>query len=199
MSKIKLLTQADVVKAIASLKTDAHSVQERIHVIACSTLDHIRAHGDTRGAVELLNALPRGQRVKALAYWYKEFSGDKAVFVLDRESKLWECKLAKGRSDSDFRVEAAMATNFADLTTEKDPQSVTIESMLRNLKRQSENTENHDGTNIPKVSQAARDLARALLTYIRSNNLDKNPNGIVQNATASTPVPSAEELVANIA
>lgn len=198
MSKFKLLTQADALTAITLLKTDAASVQDRIHLIACSTLDHIRAHGDTRGAVSLLNVLPRGQRVKALAHWYKEFSGDKAVFVEDKPNKTWECKLAKGRNDSDFRIEAAMAMTFADLTTEKDPQSVTIESMLRNLKRQATNTDTHEGTDIPKVSADARDLARAVMKLVVDNGLDKNPRALdVKPANAE--LPSAEELVKNVA
>lgn len=170
---LKLLTQSDVTKAIITLRTDAASIQERIHLIACSTLDHVRAHGDTRGACDLLNALPKGQRVKALAHWFKHFSTNKAVFLFDKQEQTWTCKLSKDRKDSDFNVEAAMALNFAELTVEKEPVSITVESLLKNLARNSTNAEMHDGTEVPKVDPAARAFAAKLLAYAKSPEFSK--------------------------
>src|SRR5579864_1418864 len=104
MTDIKLMTQSDLLKAIPLLAADARSVQERIHVCGCSALDHVRAHGDTTGFVALLNALPNGQRVKALAYWAKHFSSSKLILQFDKKAKTWVAKLSKERTDSDFKI-----------------------------------------------------------------------------------------------
>lgn len=167
-----LMTQADVIQAIPLLAADAHNVQKRIHEVACSTLDHVRAHGDTTGCVALCNALPKGQRVKALGAWFKHFSNGKLIMVYDKKAG-WSAKLSKGRTDADFDVVKSMETSFADLTEERDPVSVTIESMLRNLKRNSENTELHDDGITPKVDPAARALAAEIVAFVRTKGLDQ--------------------------
>lgn len=164
---LTLMTQGDVMKAIPLLAADAASVQERIHLIACSTLDHVRAHGDTTGCVSLLNALPKGQRVKALAFWFKKFSNSKLILTFDKQSKAWVAKLSKQRLDADFDVAAACDTTFADLTDERDPVSVTIESMMRNLERNATNTDMHDDGITPKVEPAARAFAAKLVAFAR--------------------------------
>lgn len=171
MTKITLLTQADAMIAIEVLRTDAASVQERIHQIACSTFDHVRAHGDTTGAVALLNALPKGQRVKALAFWFSHFSGKKIVMVF--VDGAWKCNLSKQRDDSDFRTQAACETSFADLTNERDPVSLTVDKLLATIKRNSTNTEKHEGSDIDKVSPEARALSADLLAYARSKGYDQ--------------------------
>lgn len=160
---IKLLDQADTKQLIASIAGRAASVQTDIHQAACSCLDHVRAHGDTTGAVALMNALPRGQRVKSLGFWFKHFSSSKLVMNLDKASGMWNASLSKTRQKdgSDFNIEAAVGTTYADLTTERDPVSVTVESMLRNLKRNATNAELHDNGE-PKVTPEAREAASKL-------------------------------------
>lgn len=170
---LTLMTQGDVMKAIPLLAADAASVQERIHIIGCSTLDHVRAHGDTTGVVALCNALPKGQRVKALAFWFKKFSNSKLILTFDKKAGTWVAKLSKQRLDADFSVDLACETTFADLTDEKDPQSVTVESMIRNLTRNATNTEKHEGTEIDKVEPAARALAAKIIAFVRAEGLDK--------------------------
>jgi hypothetical protein len=162
----KLLSQIESVRMIARIGKAAHMIQDRIHIVACSTLDHIRAHGDTTGALALLNALPRGQRVKSLAFWYSHFSSGKVKFKADKG--IWSVNLSKDRSDSDFNITAAMDMCFSELTSEKDPVSITVESMLRNLERNATNTDTHDGTDIPKVSPEARAFASELVAFARS-------------------------------
>lgn len=168
MSLVKLMTQADLMKAIVILGSEARSVQERIHECGCSALDHVRAHGDTTGFVALLNALPNGQRVKALAYWAKHFSSGKLVMTFDKKAKTWVAKLSKDRKDSDFGIESAMLTTFADLTEEQEPKSMTVEALIKKLTTASTNSENFDGTDIPKVEPAARALAAELVAFVRS-------------------------------
>lgn len=173
MTTIALLTQADVMKAIPILTSDAHSVQERIHQIACSTLDHVRAHGDTTGVVALCNALPNGQRVKALAFWFKKFSNSKLILTKGSD-KTWTAKLSKQRVDADFDVLSGMETSFADLTDEKSPESMTIKALLSKLTKASTTSENFDGTDIAKVEPAARAWAASVIKLIRDNGLDPN-------------------------
>lgn len=170
MTAIKLMTQADLMKAIPVLAAQARDVQSMIHQCGCSALDHVRAHGDTTGFVALLNALPNGQRVKALAYWAKHFSNSKLVLQFDKKAKTWVAKLAKDRKDEDFNVQGAMETSFADLTEEQEPKSMTVEALIKKLTTASTNSENFDGTDIPKVEPAARALAAKLVAFIRSQD-----------------------------
>lgn len=167
MTDIKLMTQGDLMKAIPLLAADARTVQDRIHVCGCSALDHVRAHGDTTGFVALLNALPNGQRVKALAYWASHFSSKKLVLTYDKKAKTWVAVLSKQRSDSDFNIADAMAITFADLTEEQAPKTMTVEMLIKKLTSASTNSENFDGTDIPKVEPAARALAAKLLAFVR--------------------------------
>ncbi len=164
-STLTLLTPSEVPAAIVLLASDAASVQARIHLIACSTLDHVRQYGDYRGAVQLMNALPNGQRVKALGHWYRVYSSGKLAFKLDKATKVWDATLAKTREDEDFKIGEAVETTFADLTTERDPVSVTVDSMIRNLTRTATNTDMHDGTDIAKVSPEAREFASKLVAF----------------------------------
>lgn len=173
MSNLKLMTQAEALAAIPMLATDAASVQERIHVIACSTLDHVRAHGDTRGVTALMNALPKGQRVKALAAWYRAFSSNKLSLKLDKDSGTWVADLAKKREDGDFNIEGACDVTFADFTVERDPVSVTVDLLIRNLVRTANNTDNFDGTDVPKVSPEARETAAKIVKFLTDAGIRK--------------------------
>lgn len=166
-----LLTQQDVTARIVKLGASAAEVQSEIHLIACSTLDHIRVHGDTTGAVALMNALPKGQRVKSLSFWFRHFSNGKVAMALDKATDTWSCTLGKKRTEADFDIVAALAMTFADLTTEREPVSMTLEQFIKGLERTANNTANHDGTEIPKVSEPVRALAAKLNAYIRDNNL----------------------------
>lgn len=168
MSKITLMSQADLMKAIPLLSASAREVQAMIHQCGCSALDHVRAHGDTTGFVALLNALPNGQRVKALAYWAAHFSNKKLVLSFDKKLKSWVAKLSKDRTDQDFKIEEAMALSFADLTEEQAPKTMTVEMLIKKLTTTSTNSESFDGTDIPKVEPAARALAAKLLGFIKS-------------------------------
>lgn len=167
MSEVKLMTQGDLMKAIPLLAKSARDVQDLIHQCGCSALDHVRAHGDTTGFVALLNALPNGQRVKALAYWAKHFSSNKLVLTFDKKAKSWVAKLSKDRSDLDFKITEAIQTSFADLTEEQEPKSMTVEMLIKRLTTASTNSENFDGTDIPKVEPAARALAAKLVAFVR--------------------------------
>jgi hypothetical protein len=163
---IVIMNRDACAKAIKSIGRFAGKLQVRIHTVAVSTLDHIREHGDTTLAASLLNALPKGQRVEALAFWYKHFSSGKAVFAKDKTSGSWTCSLAKDRMEFDFKIGEAALTSFAELTKEAAPgKTFTVEALIKMLKSKADEDGSYEnGT--PKVDEAARDLASALLASI---------------------------------
>lgn len=164
--KISLLTQADVAIRIALISTAAKELQADIHVCAVSSLDHARAHGDTRGVVALLNALPKGQRVKGLAAWFTHFSNKKLNLTVDKDTKLYVCELRKERTDEDFKIEEASEIDFGDFTTERDPVTLTLAAMIKRIEKMSTNDElNGDGS--PKVDNEARTMAAELVAFAR--------------------------------
>lgn len=170
MTKITLLTQAQVAPFINKLGATAKQVQADIHIAACSTLDHTREHGDYTGAQLLMNALPNGQRVKALGAWFSHFSNKKLTFKYDKETATWIGSLEKARMESDFGVDAAMITSFADLTAEKDPMTLDVKAFVHGLERTAKNTATFDGTDKPKVDPTVRQLAADVLVFIASRN-----------------------------
>lgn len=160
MSTFNIIDKAGCAKNIARIKKAGKAIQELIHTTAVSTLAHIRDHGDYTLAVQLLDALPNGQRVKALAHWYNHFSDGAAKFSFDPKAG-WSCKLAKHRKAEQFDVDGAYAVSFADLTTEKAPGTLDIKGVLAYLKRKANDNKTYDdGT--PRVSEDARNLMAAL-------------------------------------
>lgn len=168
MSLLKLLSLQETGTRIEALAISAKNVQEEIHLIGVSCLAHARDHGDIRPMQNLLNALPNGQRVRGLVAWARNFSSKKLSMKQDA-SKAWVVEIQSERVTEDFKVDEAMAITFADYTAEKDPTTVTVESMIRNLSRTANNDELHEGTNVPKVSPEARAEAAKLVAYYRAN------------------------------
>lgn len=168
LTRSTLLTQQAVMGRIVTLGQSAAEVQAEIHLIGCSTMEHISLHGDTTGAVALMNALPRGQRVKSLGFWFKHYSNSKISMVL--KDNVWTCKLAKDRDAKDFDIDGAMATTFADLTTERDPVTLTLDKFIKGLERTANNSENFDGTETPKVAPAVRAVAAQMVAIYRKAN-----------------------------
>lgn len=159
-----ILNQAETGKLIKSIKSRAASVQRDIHQAAYSTLDHMREHGDFTLAVALLNALPNGQRVKALALWYKHFSGGKFSPRQDKkQGNIWVGSLAKDRQGSDFNVSEAIEVSFADFSAEKDPQQVTVDTLRKYLEKLADNDDVLPNGK-PKVQPEAIALAKKLLS-----------------------------------
>jgi len=151
----------------------AGKVESEIHLIATSILQHTQQHGDYTAGVTLLNGLPRGTRVKALAYWFKHFSNGKLLFKVDDETKLYVGKLDKDRDESDFKIDDAWATTFADLTNEVEPKSLTVEKLIKTLSRNATNSEMHDDGVTPKVTAEARELASKIVAFVRENGYDR--------------------------
>lgn len=166
MSKIiEILSQSAVMGVIAGIKTSAATLQADIHQAAVSTLDHCREHGDYRGALALVNALPNGQRVQGLIEWFKGFSNGKLSFKKGPDG--FTADLKKDRSDGDFSVELAMLTDFGAYTKEPVGKTFTVDQLIGILEKKANNTElNTDGT--PKVSADARAVAASLVASYRN-------------------------------
>jgi hypothetical protein len=172
MITLKLLSLQETGPRIEALAISAKAVQEEIHLIAVSCLAHARDHGDIRPMAQLLNALPNGQRVRGLVAWARNFSSKKLGIKQD-DNKSWIVEIQSERVPEDFKVDEAMNTTFADFTTEKDPTSVTVESLIRNLTRTANNDEMHTDGITPKVSLEARAVAAKLLSKYREDQASK--------------------------
>ena len=178
-----VLSPAICAKKIAKIAKVGSALQAEIHSVGVSVLDHIREHGDYTLATRLLGALPNGQRVKALAAWFREFSGGAAVFSYDASNQCWKCKLDPNRTDEQFRIEEANRVSFADLNPEKGYSTLTLKGFMGYLKRKA----NEDGTNPDgsvKVEPAVREAAA--LFY-----------GNLKSAMGGVKTPALDDLVAD--
>jgi hypothetical protein len=162
---IQRYTMGDLAKVVKSLCGKASEVNNEIHVCAVNILEHTLQHGDYTNGVALLNGLPRGQRVKALAFWFSHFSNGKLRFELGNDG--WVGKLSKDRADSDFDIQGAEAMHFQDLTSEKDPKSLTVKALIKQLTNKATNAKDFEGTDIPEVEPAARAVASRLLALCK--------------------------------
>ncbi len=168
--ELKFVSRSDIHKRVARCVRIGVKVEAEIHILACSILMHTRDHGDYTAGEALLNGLPRGTRVKALAFWFKHFSNGKLTFKVNDENK-YVGKLDKDRDEGDFKLDDAVGMTFADLTNEKAPTSVTVQSLLSGIKSKATNAElNDDGS--PKVTPEARDVASKILAFVRDNKLN---------------------------
>jgi hypothetical protein len=170
--KLKLLSLQETGARIDALKKNAADVQAEIHLIGVSCLAHARDHGDVRPMQNLLNALPNGQRVRGLVAWARNFSSKKLSIKQDAQ-KAWVVEIQSERVPEDFKVDEAEGITYADYTNEKDPTSVTVESLIRNLTRTANNDEFVKGTTVPKVSPEARAVAAKLVAAYRADQATK--------------------------
>lgn len=159
---IEIMSKDACNKAIRQIARIGAKLELHIHRVGVSALAHVRDHGDTTVATNLLNALPKGQRVKALAYWFGHFSNKMLTLTQGKDGN-WGAALDKKRMESDFRVEEAAACTFAELTAEKNPgQTFTVEQLLKKLKSWANEEGFYEDGVTPKVAPEARDLAAQL-------------------------------------
>ena len=172
MSIVKLMTMGDTAKLIDSIAERGPTLQTDIHTAAVNSFNHAFVHGDNTLCTRLLDVLPNGQRVKALAFWFSHFSNGALTLSVDAETKAWKVNKDRFARRADLvpdvqgATDRAMETTFADLTAEKDPQTLTVEKWLKSLKRTATNAENFDGTDIPKVAPALRALASNIVKVV---------------------------------
>lgn len=98
MSKIKMLTAAQIDTKIASIHTSGTKLQTDMHQCAVSILNHIAVHRDTRAFVvfvgKMVQAMPEMSRVNSLKAWFETFGPVKfnedgtVTYVKDKATKL---------------------------------------------------------------------------------------------------------------
>lgn len=173
MSNVVILNQADTAKLVERVCTSSKSLVADIHQAGVSTLDHIREHGNYTSAIDMLNGLSNGLRVKGLVAWYKKFSNGKFQPKQDGKTKVWSAELLKDRVDGDFDIEGAANMTFADLTTEVNPETLSLEKFIKGLKRTATNGGTFANSTIPKVSSEARVMALRVVQFIETLKEEK--------------------------
>lgn len=167
----EIMSKDACTKAIRQIGRIGVKLELHIHRVAVSALAHVRDHGDTTIATNLLNVLPKGQRVKALAYWFGHFSNN-MLKLTQAKDQSWVAQLDKKRMESDFNVDGAAAVSFAELTAEKEPgKTFTEEQLIKKLKAWANEDGFFEDGITPKVSEGARDLAAAMVAQLERPKL----------------------------
>lgn len=130
---MQFLNVKEAAARIASIAKRGKALDADVHQVACSTLVHVREHGDYTLIEKLIRALPAQSRHKALAYWYNHFA--KGAMVVEVSKAGVKVKLSKERTPEMFRVDEAVETPFWSLTTEKDVEPLTIAQWLKRIER----------------------------------------------------------------
>lgn len=161
---IIILNKEQCGRTITRIARAAGKIQSLIHQVAVSTLVHARDHGDVTLIERLLNGLPSGTRVKALAHWYGHFSGNQLT-AKDVNGK-FTVAIAKGRIEAGFNIEGAAVVTFADLTKESKPgKTFTMEQLVKKLAAWA-NEEGELENGAAKVADDVRDAAATFLAQI---------------------------------
>lgn len=63
--------------AIANIHAVGQSLQADMHLVACSVLQHVGKHKDTRVLLKLINAMPEMARKNSLIQWFETFGNVK--------------------------------------------------------------------------------------------------------------------------
>jgi hypothetical protein len=130
--KIEILTVSAIGEVLDKIATTAKALQSQIHQCAVSALCHTFEHGDFRSVTRLLNALPNGQRVQALAVWFAHFSNN--ALTIKKASGSFSVVLDSKKLDEidrDEMLESAMEQDYGTFTKESKPAALTLEKMLK--------------------------------------------------------------------
>lgn len=160
--KIEILTVSAIGEVLDKIATTAKALQSQIHQCAVSALSHTFEHGDYRSVVRLLNALPNGQRVQALAVWFAHFSNNaleikkaSGAFTVSFDSK----KLVD--MDKDNMLIVAMEQDYGSFTKESKPAALSLEKLIGWIEKKA--TANDD-----EVEPAAKAVAAKLVADYKS-------------------------------
>lgn len=187
MSTFTILDPKTCGRKIDRIAKVGRSLQTEIHSVGVSVLSHIREHGDYTLAIRLMNALPNGQRVNSLGFWFGYFSNGVFKVTYNKDTASWSGKLKGDREQID--VDGAAATSYADLTPEKKYTTFTAAAFASFLKRKAnEDGLNPDGT--PKVSPQLREYLATLYVQVK-NALDGNVKPTVPEVALDDLMPEA--------
>ena len=122
-----IVGNADIAKAIASIKTAGAKLDKNIQVAALSVLAHIEQHGDITLFESLYAAMPKGARKLALCEWAFKFG--KLSANTDEKSKAVKPFLFDKAKTTN--MEQAMIEPWFDFKPEAKPdQAFDFQAML---------------------------------------------------------------------
>lgn len=126
----------DIQKRIKSIRNRGITLDKDIHETGVACMIHARDHGDVTLLAELVEAMPKSGRRKALVKWASDHMP--ATF----SEKTGQFKLKKNRTAEDFLVEKAEAVPFWDYTKERKPTEYDLQKAInafyRSLKKAKE-------------------------------------------------------------
>lgn len=159
--KIEILTVSAIGEVLDKIATTAKALQSQIHQCAVSALSHTFEHGDFRSVTRLLNALPNGQRVQALAVWFAHFSNN--ALTIKKASGAFSVVLDSAKLGDEMArlemLEAAMEQDFGTFTKESKPTALTLEKLIAWVEKKAQ-------ANDDEVEPAAKAVAAKLVaTY----------------------------------
>ena len=163
----KIYEYDDLMKAVAKVGRDATELQATIHEVGLNCLLQLRDHNQSTPTANLLNALPNGTRVKALAHWFNTNAKGAVNVARDPQSKVWTVQLIKGRTPDMYKMDEAEATSFADLTEEREVAQFDEKALIAWITKKAKSTARlNDGK--PAVSDEAKALASRLLNFLQA-------------------------------
>lgn len=167
--KIEILSVSAIGEVLDKIATTAKALQSQIHQCAVSALSHTFENGDYRSVTRLLNALPNGQRVQALAVWFAAMSDN--MLEIKKANGAFSVSLVSGWKDklgdrAETLLEVAMEQDYGSFTKESKPQAMTLEKLVKWL--ESKATANED-----EVEPAAKVVAARLVADYKAQIVAK--------------------------
>lgn len=144
---LKLLNGVAAIEtALKSIFTRGQTLQQDIHVAACSVLKHIGEHSDIRLANSLLAAMPEASRRNAMRDWLAfygpiMFEGDKPVFVKGGKVLLGDAmgnpfwKFSPEKPYEAMDVQAAIASLVKKLAKDQKETGVSHGAIIAGLEK----------------------------------------------------------------
>lgn len=149
---LKLLVNVkDIETAILAIHKTGQTLQQSIHVTACSVLKHLGEHGDVRLAAKLIAAMPEMGRANALCDWFAAFGP--VIFDEKRQPNFVQGKATK--------LGDAMGNPFWKFKPELPYQPVDVVSAIEKLIQRLTKDQKETGVNHAPVINGLEKLKPA--------------------------------------
>ena len=142
VANITIILGADKLnEKIADVATKGKTLDTLIHRTAVSCVYHAREHGDSTQLRELVDAMPKSGRRKALIDWVEahvpvDKSEDEKGMSKTRDTKDgYTLKLRKGRKPEEFLLAECAAKPFWDYTPDRSTAPMTLNRALASFER----------------------------------------------------------------
>lgn len=130
-------------RIVEAVKSRSH-MQAEEHELLFQAVMHAKEHGDTTFIAKMINDMPNGSRVEAMAEWVKAHfpiegrtdkndKGEKLKNIHGRAKLVF--KLKKDRKPDDWKMEKAWDTPFYDFTKPKVEAVFDVDSLVMVLDR----------------------------------------------------------------